>query len=129
MKKSLLNQAIIRSRRDLAKHPERNNFPHWTFVVWENKIVAIGLNRKCEPDRKYGYHRIEDKTFVPKLHSELDAIRHCNRNWSLVEMINVRLNREGVVRLAMPCLTCRNLISVLGIKRVYFTTESGWGIL
>lgn len=129
MKKSLLDIALNKSKKTLESHPEYENFPHWTFLVQDNQIVSSGLNRKHEPDVYYGYHDCKDKTFIPKLHSEPNAIKRCVRVLNDFYAINIRLNRQGQMKMSMPCKTCRRILFTLGCKRVYFTTEFGWQIL
>lgn len=129
MKKSLLVEALRLSRKALPKHPEYSCYPHFTFLVQDNQIVEMGLNRRHEPPRKLGYHNHKDKTFRPKWHSELDALHKYRLAPGSFEIINVRLNKAGETRLAVPCSTCRNILDVLRCGRAYFTTESGWGVL
>ncbi len=126
MKKSMLTQILLKCRKDLPEHPEYLHFPHWTFFIRNNEFVSQGVNRKHEPEKKYGYHI---KDFKPKWHAELDAIRRCRRGLADLIVVNVRLNKNGNARMSMPCKTCRNLLYAIDVKKIYFTTESGWGTL
>lgn len=129
MKKSLLSQILKECRDSLPNHPQFSHFPHWTYFVRDNEILTVGLNRSLEPSKKYGYHDNPDPTFKPKYHSELDALRKCNRGLHDLDVVNVRLNKAGQLRLSLPCRTCRNLLALLDVRRVYFTTEVGWGVI
>lgn len=126
MKKALLADCIRIAQDKLLDHPQYEHFPHWSFGIWQGKIIATGINRGHEPAKLFGYHR---PNFVPKLHSELDCILKCRRSLRDLDIVNVRLNRKGEARLSMPCRRCRELLSVMEIKNIYFTTESGWGKL
>ena len=126
MKKSILEVILNKCKRTLKSHPEYENFPHWTFLVQDNQIVSQGLNRKHEPSLSLGYHNCKDKSFIPKWHSEPDSIKRCVRILNNFSAINVRLNRQGQMKMSMPCKTCRRILSTLNCKKVYFTTEFGW---
>jgi hypothetical protein len=125
----LLNQLIRQCQKELDKHPERANFPHWTFVVRDGVVISSGKNRAVEPLKIYGYHRREEDWFRPKLHAELDAVSRCTSNVFGLTIVNIRLNRLGEPKLAIPCRICHSLLSALKVKRILFTTEYGWGKL
>ncbi len=128
MTKNLLLTILDKCRLKLPDHPQYECFPHWSFLIRNNQIISWGTNKEHEPDRKYGYHNKEkDESFKPKLHSELDCVRKNRRGFEDTELVNIRLNKSGIPRLALPCKICRNLILSIGIKKIYFTHENGWG--
>ena len=150
MKKFLLQEILKKCHAQLPRHPQKDNFIHWTFLVKDGKIISCGVNRPIEPPRHYGYHRefetvksvqgstphhiksgldAQDKPLIPKWHSELDAIKKCRGSLVDCVAVNVRLNKTGQERISMPCKTCRRLLYVTNIKKVFFTTEFGWGEL
>ncbi len=130
MNKALLTKALKLARAKLQQHPQYSCFPHWTFIVRANQIIGYGLNRQHEPLRNYGYHTNDDKTYRPKWHSEVDAIKRVyRRGLSSFEAINIRLNRRGECRPSMPCGTCSALLKVLGCNRVWFSTLNEWGTI
>lgn len=128
MKKSLLGHCLRVAKDNLINHPEYTCYPHWSFVIRNNEIIGNGVNRRHEPPKLFGYHQHRDEGFVPKWHSELDAIKRTLRRKLInFEIINIRLNKSGQCRIAMPCKTCRNILNILECKKIYFTTETGWG--
>lgn len=129
IKKSLLNECLKISRNRLLKHPEFLNYPHYSFVILNNKICGMGINQPHEPDRRMGYHkRILKNDFRPKTHSEMNVLSKNNRSLKNgFILINIRLNRSGQPRMSAPCSICRNLLFRFGCKKVYFTHEYGWG--
>lgn len=127
MNKKILNLILNDCKKSLKKHPQYNYYPHWTYLIRNNEIIAIGKNNGFEPSKKFGYHRHKDPTYIPKCHSELNAIKSCKRGLENLIVVNVRLNKSGKIRMAMPCKTCRNLLNSLNVKKVFFTTEFGWG--
>ncbi len=125
VRKSILSNILTKCRADLPGHPQYQHFPHWTFLVKDNKIISSGVNRCVEPSRYYGYHANNSSlTFRPKWHAELDAIHRCNFNLRGCEVVNVRLNRSGEIRISFPCKICRTMIRVLNCKKVYYTTDT-----
>src|SRR5687768_461866 len=98
MKRSLLDEALRRARREIESHPQKDNFLHWTFLVKNNRIISDGVNKHHEPPKCFGYHNQCNKGmsgFRPKWRSELDAIWRCRVNLRDCVAINVRLNRGG----------------------------------
>lgn len=131
MKQFLLNQIIKRCCNELENHPEYNHFPHWTFLIKNNRIISAGKNNSKIPHPRFGYHQhFKDLGFDPKTHSELDCILNSSRtNIQGSIAINVRLSRNKLPRMSMPCPTCYKLLDLIGIKRCYFTTDNKWGEL
>jgi hypothetical protein len=131
MKKSLLHNALTFAKNKFVYHGEFNNFIHFSFIVQSNKIIEIGKNNKKIPKLHFGYHRRlqNDPFFHPKTHSELHVWMKSkgilNKNKSF-EMINIRLNKKGFVRLSKPCTCCYNLLKELGCKAVYYSSEIGF---
>ena len=100
MRKNLLNIAINIAKEKLNIHPEYNNYPHYTFIVQDNKIIGYGLNMSGEPPKSYGYQKRLNNG-IAKMHSEfvaykkMKAILH-NKPF---EIINIRLNKKGELKL------------------------------
>lgn len=114
--------------RNLQEHPEYECYPHWTFLLNSrtHEILSTGLNRRHEPSRKYGYHRQWETGFIPKLHSELDAVMGTRVKPGMFYAVNVRLNKSKEPRISSPCKACKNLLWTLGCDRVYYTINEGW---
>lgn len=130
MKKSILNTILKRCVSELASHPEFNFFPHWTFILKNNRIVSSGKNNPKIPHIKWGYHsELKDLGFQAKTHSELEAVSKAREFIGGAIAINVRLSRLGLPRLSMPCNRCYNLLQTIGIKKCYFTTDNNWSNL
>lgn len=130
MKKSILTNCLKIAKDELEGHPQYNCFPHWTFIIKNNQIIGKGYNKKHEPNKCFGYHKVEEESFRPKWHSELDAIFNCKRYLEGCEIVNIRLNKLKETRIAMPCKTCFKILCSNNVKRIYFTTnECGWGKL
>lgn len=128
MKKSLLDVALYTARKKLPLHPELGRFLHYSFVVQNNKIIEWATNAgKCEPPRHYGYHKA-DITYRPKYHAEIRAYRRAKGllNGNPFQIINIRLNKQGVLRLSKPCRCCFDLMTVLGCTKFYYSYKNGF---
>src|SRR5690348_8110623 len=129
MKKSLFDEILAIVFRNRHKHPERR-FLHFTFIIQRNRIVEWGRNHTGIPAKHMGYqHRIKDKNFKPKIHSEWDAYKKARgllvKNTPF-EIVNVRLNRKGQIRLSKPCECCYYLMKEMGCRAFHYSSEVGF---
>ena len=128
MNQKLLRDCLKVSLNRISNHPQRSHYIHFSFAIVDNKIACVGTNKSATPDIHFGYNmRVEE----PKVHSELDVYRKLRKKvrinrteWSL---INVRLNRSGEMKISKPCSVCHALLTDLGCKEIYYTTNGGWG--
>lgn len=129
MRKSLLHTATKIALEKFPNHPEFGNFIHYSFVVLDNKILGYGENNAQTPPIHYGYgKRLINCDFKPKTHSEICAYKRTrgllkNRPF---EMINIRLGRGGDLKNSKPCECCDELLTVLGCKKIYYSTDNGF---
>ncbi len=129
MKKSIIEEAVKIAKKKLKDHPEFLHFPHYSFIIQGNKLVEWATNNRGVPPIHYGYNqKTLDKTFVPKLHSEVWAYKRARGLLTKApfEIINIRLNRYGEIRLSKPCKCCYGLLTALGCKRFYFSSANGF---
>lgn len=119
---------LATARRMLVRHPQRDNYPHYSFVIMDSKICSVGVNRQHEPDKKFGYHgRRNSKDFRPKLHSEADVLRkYYNRLTTEWDIINIRLSRSGNLALSLPCFVCLNLIRKYNVNEIWYSTNNNF---
>ena len=126
----------------LKNHPEIDHYPHFSFVIQDNAIVAYGVNRNTTSPIHYGYQpravpprvkaALEIKPYQAKLHSEVSAFRKARgilnhrKPWV---MVNVRLNRAGRLRLSRPCPPCYAIITALGCRKFYYSHDNGFSTL
>lgn len=131
MKKTILRDALRIAREKLGNHPQLDHFPHYSFIVQGNKIIEWATNSNGVPPVHLGYHKrlspIEEVT--PKSHAEFNAWKKAkgilNQNDSF-ECINIRLNKNGEMKMSAPCSCCKNFLLEMGCTSFHFTTESGW---
>ncbi len=131
MKLFKLKQLIRECRRKLPKHPELENYPHFSFILSKTgERLGAGVNGCFEPPKHWGYHR---KGYRPKLHSEIRAFANARRRLvgknSTFHIVNVRLDKDGAVKNSAPCPNCFELLRELGCESfTYSISEGNWGI-
>lgn len=126
MRKQII-QDCLRVAQKQAKeqnHPEYDNYLHWSFIVQDGKVLGFGRNRPGKPYYdKFGY------TTLSKIHAEHDAYRKIKgllNNSRTFDILNIRLNRQGKMRLSKPCSCCAIFLKFMGCKNVIFSTDCGF---
>lgn len=125
MKKTVLRECerIAVSKNEL--HPEWGvGYHHFSFIIQNNKIIEMGMNRAGPPLVEFGYNEK-----FGKIHAETDAYRKARGILDLsrtFEVVNIRLNKRGLLRLSKPCGCCYEFLFVMGCKAVFFSTEIGF---
>jgi len=123
----ILRECLRISREKNLAHPLRSKgwkYIHWSFIIQDEKIISVGMNRDAAievilPGRKDGR----------KIHAEQDAVRRARNTLQLSKhwyMVNVRLNKKGLMRNSAPCSRCRSISEWLGMDRIIFTINEGW---
>jgi hypothetical protein len=110
---------IARVKTTKTNHPEFSNFPHFSFVIWNNKILKWGTNSPGNTPIYLGYPAIS------KTHAEFNVLKKCAHNMlNGAVVVNIRLNREGDTKLSAPCKSCKRLLKRYGITSVYYSVDN-----
>ena len=121
MNRNLIRHCLQIARDRLHNHPHYDRgFIHFSFLIVNNNVLEIGVNRRADVPIHYGYEEYSN------LHSEVDAYR---KSRGLIgndsfEIFNVRLNKSGELRNSKPCPNCAYLLNQLGCERFFYTTDS-----
>lgn len=116
-----------------AEIPRDEHF-HLCFAVKKGKIIGIGKNdyNKRHNSNRFGEYlpyktTMKDANYIPCRHAEAGlAIKLGLDSWSGLEIVNVRLNNRGELRLAKPCMNCQsNIIDFYEPKRVFYSDTEG----
>lgn len=126
--KKLISACESIAAANINKHPlyyDSGRKLHFSFIIAEGTIVEWGCNMAHTPPVHMGYsQRIGGNE--PKLHSELVAY---NKAKGLLknefDIINIRFNRAGQLRISMPCSVCYSILKGLGCKDFFFSNEDG----
>ena len=98
-------------------------------LVRNGRTISAGFNsfKKSSPNSKTRYNGI---------HAEFHCIRKCMSRGEFrpgfdsgqlqgVTMFVARTTRKGKVAMAKPCTHCQELLRLLRLRRVYYTTQEG----
>lgn len=126
MKKHLIKHALTIAKNKLSLHPQFDCYPHYTFIIQDNKIVEWATNTCHEPPLHYGYHSRLD--YRPKFHAELFAYKKARGLLAKksFEILNIRLNKQGELKMSKPCESCHEFLTAMGCKRFYYSSEIGF---
>jgi hypothetical protein len=127
MKRNILRECLRIAREKLPRHPQYSFYPHFSFIVQDNKLVEWATNTAGTPPVHLGYEaRIMDGS--AKTHAEFNAWRRA-RGIIVAdkpfECVNIRLNKRGEMRMSAPCSCCHSFLCELGCTSCYFTNDDG----
>ena len=110
-------KAVAMSGNGVGK---KKNFRLGAVLVDKNSVMSVGNN-------SYKTHPImATRTEWPYLHAEQHAIiRRGLDNCDDLDLYVVRVLKNNEYATSYPCEVCRELISSIGIRNVYYTDEGG----
>lgn len=114
-----MNKRIKKRLIELAKTVDPvQNARVVAALVWNRKIISIGINQKKSHTLQALYGRNPESIY---LHAEVDAIRRARYHPKLhrSKLYVVRVRSNGKTALAKPCKGCQKLLNELGIKYEY----------
>ena len=103
-------------------------------VTYKGTILAKGANHdRTHPVQdhynRYRYKNVGNRYLPSKTHAEITAlskVRYLDIDFSQATVFIWRGLRDGSPAMARPCAACRAYIHSLGIKHIYYTTDSGY---
>jgi hypothetical protein len=124
MKRSILRECIriARAKNFPGNHPCWNSFKHYSFVIQNNKIIEIGMNRKIKPPVWLGYHNLSGRHAEVDVYQKAKGIIDPSKSF---EVVNIRLNKRGELRDSAPCKFCSKFLQYVGCQTVYFSMSTG----
>lgn len=133
--KCLSDKKVLRYLNMAKKASEYSNYKRFhlgAIAVYKGIVLAKGFNSyKTSPLQKE-YNKIKNYDIEgckSTLHAEsccLGKIKNLDIDFSKVTVFVYREHKDKTLALARPCISCRKLISDLGIHNVYYTTDNGW---
>lgn len=100
---------------------------HAAMITMNGKPVAISIN-KSRNNPRYVKVEVDGKADIYSIHAERAAIRQAGNVEGGVLYV-VRRGPGGCGKLSLPCNNCMKAIIKAGIKRVFFTTDDGIGMI
>ena len=126
--KRLINESVRIARSKIMNHPQRDCYLHYSFIIQDNKIVEYSTNGTWEPPVYFGYHRFEGDS-KPKLHAEIWAYKKARgilNHRENFQVINIRLNKQGEIKMSKPCKACYHLMTSFGCNKFWYSSEIGF---
>ncbi len=103
------------------------------IAVYQGHIIGIGCNtNKTHPNQKrYNqYRHIPDDIMVEhKTHAEiscLNSIKDMDIRWQKVRLYIFRSRKDRLYGMSRPCPACMAMIKDMGIRNIYYTSDSGY---
>jgi len=122
MNKKILNICLSIAKNSIDLHPRKNNYKHYSFIIQNDKIVEWGTNRAMDSLKIFGYEEHQ------MMHSENFAYKRSkgllDKNKDF-EVINVRLNKNGNIKISKPCFHCFKYLRRLGCSKIWYTDKLG----
>lgn len=128
MKNGLIKEALRIAREKLPSHSQFFHWPHYSFIVQGNKLIEWSYNTSNAPKIHFGYSTQLDGG-LSKTHAELNAYRVAKgllNHQKSFEIINIRLSRQGEIRLSKPCKCCFTFLQAMGCSQCWFSTDVGF---
>lgn len=104
------------------------------IVSYKGTVLAKGWNtdKTHTAQSRYNVYRYKDcgNHYLPsKCHAEqsvLQKIKYLDIDFSKVKLYVYREFRDGKLAMCRPCPSCMAAIKEMGIKHIFYTTESGY---
>lgn len=109
----------------LLQYDSGHQSRHAAGVVRKGKLISVGFNQRKSHTLAVRYSGSHLKNCI---HAELDAIKRARETQGL-DMVVLRLNRQGQEMMSKPCPACMRMIGDSGISRVLYTTQEGYEII
>jgi hypothetical protein len=126
----ILKKAIKLSYDRFKPNPFQRRY-HFTIAFDVNKPILICQNNPIKINHK-AYRigqqfNIQTYQDFPYVHSEshlisklLDRYNSIDTNLSIV---NIRINRQGIVLLSKPCENCQKILDAVGLTKIYWSVN------
>lgn len=115
-----IRQTFIDDVINVARQSTVKNYIHGAILINGGKIYSRGYN-------------IANRTYVggvvmPCVHAEMNCLYNSaklNKKRKIFDLIVVRINDNDKLIESKPCEMCTNAMKKFGIRRIYYSTDSG----
>lgn len=131
MKLSKTHKAYFEAARAMAQLSDFPKVKVGAIAVYKHHIVSSGFNSsKTAPiQKKYNICRFSEDT-IHSLHAELKCLKSLigrkDIDFKHVDLYVYRAGNNNTALIARPCPSCMKLITELGIRNIYYTTNTGY---
>ena len=113
----IIERAIVSAEKSIYTH-------RMGAVIFGKRGIVVSIGRN--------YAQRSAKHLHPKfykwpnsIHAEMDAIIRARTDLKGMNILIVRVNKGGELRLAKPCRFCQVYLNFVGIKNCYFSDARG----
>lgn len=104
--------------KNISKHSDHPAHQLGAVIVRGNKIVSMGFNKnKTHTKSNHAWKR---------LHAEISAIIKSREDLTGCSIYVYRETKLGHLGMARPCASCLSAIQEAGIKKIFYSTETGY---
>lgn len=102
------------------------------ILVYKGKVLGTGFNcSKTHPIQKiYNKKRFPEEDVLHTIHAETHAIspllHKSSIDWNKVTLYTYRIKKNKPYGMSRPCASCMALIKKIGIKKICYSTETGF---
>lgn len=131
MKITKKDKAYFEAARAMAQLSDFPKIMVGAVAVYKHHIISSGHNTiKTAPlQKKYNVCRFSEDT-IHSLHAELACLKSLigrkDIDFKHVDLYVYRAGKKTTALLARPCPSCMKLITELGIRNIYYTTNNGY---
>lgn len=101
-----------------SKHSDHPAHKLGAVIVKGNKIISVGFNKnKTHTKSNHAWKR---------LHAEISAILKAKQDLTGCSIYVYRETKNGDLGIAKPCSSCSAAIKETGIKKIYYTIQTGF---
>jgi len=123
---------LIEIARAMEPVPNRHN--HFSFIIYKGRIMVISQNNTKTHTRNLlnpKYSKMgENISWIKGSCSEFIAAMKLKRLTNIIPkkcmIVNVRIGKENGLLYSHPCQSCQSLLTYLGFKKVWYSTEQGF---
>ena len=124
----MCRQAVMLSvAQRVAQGSEHDHYRLGAIITRGNRIISVGWNKNKTHPRQLPYLKEGKQVTTKSVHAELDAIIGVPVHLLRGSTIYVaRILANGSTGLAKPCASCRKIIEAANIKKIVYTTNTGY---
>jgi hypothetical protein len=124
----ILSECLEDALGRLVDHPRFRHKIHFSYIYQDGKRICMGENVAGNPPDSLPIKYFDYSLVHAEAVAYIRSRKKLNRKQPWIA-INIRLNRQGVMRMAAPCPCCFRLMTMAGCERFFFTTDAGFASL
>lgn len=125
----ILDKAVEVARAMFPDELDQRTF-HVTCIFERSTLLCVGQNKPKTHRRNMLNNTANFDVGIKGTCSELATIlkaksKYSNIDWRRVTLVNIRIGRDGGLKLSKPCVSCESLLAYFEPGAVYYSTNEG----